>query len=100
MNRNTATVDGNAHVTAGSTSPSVRAPWQVRLVAGSLVLVGALGSFVVPGLQALSAFVGGGLAFAAISNTCAMGVLLSRMPWNRTPSFDPRKAVAQLADSR
>ncbi|SFK85921.1 rhodanese-like domain-containing protein [Streptomyces pini] len=73
---------------------------QVRLVAGSLVLVGALGSFVVPGLQALSAFVGGGLAFAAISNTCAMGVLLSRMPWNRTPSFDPRKAVAQLAGSR
>ncbi|SEQ32547.1 rhodanese-like domain-containing protein [Streptomyces radiopugnans] len=73
---------------------------QVRLVAGSLVLVGALGSFLVPGLQALSAFVGGGLAFAAVSNTCAMGVLLSRMPWNRTPSFDPRKAVAQLAGGR
>ncbi|MDH6223174.1 rhodanese-related sulfurtransferase [Streptomyces sp. MJP52] len=73
---------------------------QVRLVAGSLVLVGALGSFAVPGLQALSAFVGGGLAFAAVSNTCAMGVLLSRMPWNRTPSFDPRKAITQLADSR
>ncbi|MCI0385043.1 rhodanese-like domain-containing protein [Streptomyces sp. CNQ085] len=73
---------------------------QVRLVAGSLVLVGALGSFVVPGLQVLSAFVGGGLAFAAISNTCAMGVLLSRMPWNRTPSLDPRKAVAQLAGGR
>ncbi|KAF0646214.1 MULTISPECIES: rhodanese-like domain-containing protein [Streptomyces] len=73
---------------------------QVRLVAGSLVLVGALGSFVLPGLQALSAFVGGGLAFAAISNTCAMGVLLSRMPWNRRPSFDPAKAVAQLAEGR
>ncbi|MBQ1090535.1 rhodanese-like domain-containing protein [Streptomyces sp. B93] len=73
---------------------------QVRLVAGTLVLVGALGSFVLPGLQALSAFVGGGLAFAALSNTCAMGVLLSRMPWNRTRSFDPRKAVAQLADGR
>ncbi|MEY7976091.1 rhodanese-like domain-containing protein [Streptomyces pilosus] len=73
---------------------------QVRLVAGSLVLVGAVGSFFVPGTQALSAFVGGGLAFAAISNTCAMGVLLSRMPWNRTPSFDPRKAVARLADGR
>ncbi|PJE95851.1 sulfurtransferase [Streptomyces carminius] len=72
---------------------------QVRLVAGSLVLVGALGSLAVPGMQLLSAFVGGGLAFAAISNTCAMGVLLSKMPWNRTPSFDPRAAVAQLADS-
>ncbi|MDG9702817.1 rhodanese-like domain-containing protein [Streptomyces sp. DH37] len=73
---------------------------QVRLAAGSLVLAGALGSFAVPGLQALSAFVGGGLAFAALSNTCAMGVLLSRMPWNRTPSFDPREAVARLADGR
>ncbi|MCZ7413939.1 rhodanese-like domain-containing protein [Streptomyces sp. WMMC897] len=73
---------------------------QVRLVAGALVLLGAVGSFFLPGLQALSAFVGGGLAFAAISNTCAMGVLLSRMPWNRTPSFDPRKAVAQLAHGR
>ncbi|GAA2410672.1 rhodanese-like domain-containing protein [Streptomyces glaucosporus] len=71
---------------------------QVRLVAGSLVLIGALGSFAVPGMQLLSAFVGGGLAFAAVSNTCAMGVLLSRMPWNRTPSFDPRRAVARLAD--
>ncbi|HEX5568141.1 MAG TPA: rhodanese-like domain-containing protein [Streptomyces sp.] len=73
---------------------------QVRLVAGSLVLVGALGSFVLPGMQLLSAFVGGGLAFAALSNTCAMGVMLSRMPWNRAPSFDPRKAVEQLANSR
>ncbi|WP_037857979.1 rhodanese-like domain-containing protein [Streptomyces sp. NRRL F-5065] len=73
---------------------------QIRLVAGFLVLVGALGSFVVPGLQALSAFVGAGLAFAAVSNTCAMGMLLSRMPWNRVPSVDPREAVAQLSAGR
>ncbi|MET9392132.1 rhodanese-like domain-containing protein [Streptomyces sp. NPDC006624] len=73
---------------------------QVRLAAGSLVLLGALGSFLVPGLQALAAFVGGGLAFAAISNTCAMGVLLSKMPWNRTRSYDPGRAIAQLADGR
>ncbi|WP_438874213.1 rhodanese-like domain-containing protein, partial [Streptomyces calidiresistens] len=70
---------------------------QVRLVAGSLVLTGALTSFLVPGAQLLSAFVGGGLAVAAITNTCAMGVLLSRMPWNRTPSFDPREAITRLA---
>lgn len=72
---------------------------QVRLVAGSLVLVGALGSFAVPGLQALSAFVGGGLVFAAVSNTCAMGVALSKMPWNRPKAVDPRQAIARLADS-
>ncbi|NJQ03828.1 rhodanese-like domain-containing protein [Streptomyces zingiberis] len=73
---------------------------QVRLVAGSLVLAGAVGSFFVPGTQALSAFVGGGLVFAAISNTCAMGVALSKMPWNRTEEFDPHRAVARLADKR
>ncbi|MQS07753.1 rhodanese-like domain-containing protein [Streptomyces alkaliphilus] len=70
---------------------------QVRLVAGSLVLTGAVTSFLVPGAQLLSAFVGGGLAVAAITNTCAMGVLLSRMPWNRTPSFNPREAITRLA---
>ncbi|MCF6524235.1 rhodanese-like domain-containing protein [Streptomyces sp. JJ36] len=88
---------------AGGATNRGRERWdmerQVRLVAGSLVLAGALGSFLVPGLQALSAFVGGGLAFAALTNTCAMGVALSRMPWNRTPSYDPHKAVMQLADS-
>ncbi|MCE7081807.1 rhodanese-like domain-containing protein [Streptomyces sp. ST2-7A] len=71
---------------------------QVRLVAGSLVLIGVVVGFFVPGAQLLAAFVGAGLAVAAITNTCAMGVLLSRMPWNRTPSFDPRDAITRLTD--
>lgn len=56
---------------------------QVRLVAGTLVVLGVLGSVAVPGLKWLAAAVGAGLAFAALSNTCAMGNLLARMPWNR-----------------
>ena len=35
------------------------------------------------GLPAVAAFVGAGLTFAGISNTCAMALLLARMPWNR-----------------
>lgn len=57
---------------------------QVRIAAGSLVLTGVvLGSFVSSGFYGLSAFVGAGLVFAGITNTCGMGLLLARMPWNR-----------------
>lgn len=59
---------------------------QVRIAAGSLVLVGAvLGFFVSPYWIGLSAFVGAGLVFAGITDTCGMGMLLARMPWNQVP---------------
>ena len=57
---------------------------QVRIAAGLLVLTGAaLGYFVNLNWVGLSAFVGAGLAFAGITDTCAMGMLLARMPWNQ-----------------
>lgn len=57
---------------------------QVRIAAGTLVLLGvALGWLVHPGFLGLSAFVGGGLVFAGLTDTCGMGLLLARMPWNR-----------------
>jgi len=57
---------------------------QVRIAAGSLVLLGAvLGSFVHPAFIGLSAFVGAGLAFSGITDTCGMGMILARMPWNQ-----------------
>ena len=57
---------------------------QVRIAAGSLVLVGvALGSLVHPALYGLAAFVGAGLVFAGVTDTCGMGMLLARMPWNQ-----------------
>ena len=36
-----------------------------------------------PGFIWLSAFVGAGLVFAGITDTCGMGMLLARMPWNQ-----------------
>jgi rhodanese-related sulfurtransferase len=64
----------------GSVMPLER---QVRIAAGSLVLVGVLlGTFLTPGFYGVSAFVGAGLVFAGITDTCAMGMLLARMPWN------------------
>ena len=56
---------------------------QVRIAAGSLVLLGAALSFVHPAFIGLSAFVGAGLVFAGITDTCGMGMMLARMPWNQ-----------------
>jgi len=59
---------------------------QVRIAAGSLVVLGsALGAFVSPYWIGLAAFVGAGLVFAGITDTCGMGMLLARMPWNQVP---------------
>ena len=59
---------------------------QVRITAGALVVLGAvLGYFVHPYFAGLSALVGAGLVFAGITDTCGMGLLLARMPWNRAP---------------
>ncbi len=57
---------------------------QVRIAAGLLVLTGAaLGYFVNLNWIGLSAFVGAGLVFSGITDTCGMGMLLARMPWNQ-----------------
>ena len=65
-----------------------RAPWsidrQVRFTAGLLVLTGVLLTvFVHPYFIALAGFIGFGLAFTAMIDWCGMGILISKMPWNR-----------------
>lgn len=60
---------------------------QVRIAAGSLVVIGtAMGAFVHPGFLGLSAFVGAGLVFAGVTDTCGMAMMLAKMPWNRAGS--------------
>lgn len=72
---------------------------QVRLVAGSIVLSSVLGSVAVPKLKWLAAAIGGGLTFAALSNTCAMATALSKLPYNRTESYDAGRLVARLGEA-
>jgi rhodanese-related sulfurtransferase len=63
---------------------------QVRIAAGLLVLLGTLlGWLVHPAFVGLSAFVGAGLVFAGITDTCGMGMLLARMPWNQCRDEKP-----------
>jgi len=60
---------------------------QVRIGAGSLVLLGVLlGWFVHPYFIGLSAFVGAGLVFAGLTDWCGMGLLLAKAPWNQRQS--------------
>lgn len=60
---------------------------QVRIAAGFLVFVGTvLGVFHHEYWLGVPAFVGAGLVFAGITDTCAMGMLIARMPWNQVKS--------------
>lgn len=73
---------------------------QVRGLAGSLVVVGALGGlFIAPPITALAAAVGAGLAFSAITDTCGMAMLLAKLPYNRGATCDMRDVVARIAAS-
>lgn len=57
---------------------------QVRIAAGSLVLLGVLLSvFVSPLFVWLSGFIGAGLVFAGVTDTCGMGMMIAKMPWNQ-----------------
>lgn len=57
---------------------------QVRFTAGALVLAGIVLAWAVhPAGIFLALFVGAGLVFSAVTDTCGMGMMLARMPWNR-----------------
>ena len=58
---------------------------QVRIAAGSLVVIGiVIGQFVHPAGFGLSAFIGAGLVFSGATDTCGMGLLIAKIPWNQT----------------
>ena len=57
---------------------------QVRIVAGSLAAAGGILALLVnPYWALLSTFVGCGLVFAGVTDTCGMALLLARLPFNR-----------------
>jgi len=57
---------------------------QMRIVAGSLVLLGVLaGVFSHPAFLVVCGVVGAGLIVAGLTDKCGMGMLLAKMPWNR-----------------
>ena len=65
-------------------APTMALERQVRIVVGSGVLLGfVLGLTVNPWLHAISGFFGAGLIFAGITDFCALGMLVAKLPWNQ-----------------
>jgi hypothetical protein len=73
---------------------------QVRFVAGAIVALSILASILVPGLKWIAFAMGAGLSITAITNTCLMGMMLAKLPYNRGPACDAQSVVAQLVGSR
>lgn len=101
---NVVNVEGGALAWEASGLPLVRGKKamslerQVRIAAGLLVLIGVvLGWLVDPLFLGLSAFVGAGLVFAGITDTCGMGMLLAKMPWNQVRETDAACCTTKTA---
>ena len=69
---------------------------QVRLVAGSISLIGILLSMFVPKAKGLAGGVATGLTFSAVTNTCAMGNALAKLPYNRGRGCDIEGVLTEL----
>jgi len=70
---------------------------QVRIAAGALAAIGGIMAvFINPLFALLPAFVGGGLVFAGVTNTCGMAMLLTRLPYNRVATCDVAAMVRAL----
>lgn len=69
---------------------------QVRLVAGSIVAASILASLKAPKARFVAGGIGAGLTFAALTDTCAMGMLLGKLPYNRARSCDIDNVVGEL----
>ncbi len=83
-------VEGGTSAWAAANLPVVRGKKtmslerQVRIAAGTLTLVGSmLGYFVHPAFIGIPAFVGAGLMHSGVTDSCAMGMIIAKMPWNQ-----------------
>lgn len=98
-------LDGGVVAWEAGGGPLTRGPerWdlerQVRLSAGTIVLLSGIAGLFLPALNLISMAMGAGLAVAALTNTCAMGMLLSKLPYNRGPRTNIETVVAALRSS-
>lgn len=80
-------------------TPRLSLERQVRIVAGALAALGGTLAVALNPLFALvPAFVGAGLVFAGATNTCAMAMLLARLPYNQTAACDVGAMVRALTE--
>lgn len=73
----------------------------VRIVAGGLAAIGGVLALVVnPWFAALPAFIGSGLVFSGVTDTCTMAMVLAKLPYNRPPASDVRLMIRELTAGR
>ncbi len=79
----TAWVEAGLPVVRGKKAISLER--QVRIAAGSIALLGSLAAMLTGNVYyaGIPAFIGAGLTFAGITDSCGMGMMLSKMPWNK-----------------
>lgn len=99
--RNVINVSGGTQACVVAGLPVIRSGshWslerQSRIVIGAMVVLGTtLGYTVHPGFYGLSTFMGLGLILAGLTDSCALGMLLAQMPWNRSAKTDPTCRVS------
>lgn len=105
--RNLHVLDGGVNGWVSAGQPVVRGAKrmslerQVRIVAGTLAAAGGILALSVnPAFAFLSVFVGSGLVFAGITDTCGMAMVLSRVPYNRVVTCDVPAMVRALAEGQ
>lgn len=91
----------NAWIASGAPVDRGRQRWglerQVRLLAGGIVLAAILASIWLPAARYVAGFIGAGLTVAALTDTCAMGMMLAKLPYNRPKrNVDVRRTLAGL----
>jgi hypothetical protein len=93
----------SAWIDAGlPTVSSTKTRWslerQVRLAAGILVVAGTgLSLFASPNWIYLAGLVGAGLTFAGLTDICPMGILFSRMPWNKVRPLATQCSTSEVS---
>jgi rhodanese-related sulfurtransferase len=72
---------------------------QVQIITGVTVVAGTIAALATANLYWLSLpmVMGAGLVFSGLTNTCAMGTMLARMPWNQVK---PEATVSSNATSK
>jgi len=98
-------LDGGVRAWSAAGQPVVRGAErlslerQVRIASGGLAALGGLLALTVHPLFAiLPAFVGSGLVFAGVTNTCGMAMMLARLPYNRPATCDVGAMVRALME--
>ncbi len=95
----------NAWTTAGAPTIRGRQRWalerQVRLVAGAIVTIAVTASLWWEPAKYAGLLVGAGLTLAALTNSCVMGTMLSKLPFNRpTRPADISTSLARLTGAK